>query len=86
MNLLGWIFGIGILLLLLAQAVVFHKSTVCRQKAWAKSFEVYSRSLIKSASSSEVQFIPHCQILVHRRGSLVRWNQNSFEMELKGSL
>lgn len=92
MNLLTQLLALSFFILLLAQAVDFHRATVCRQKAWEHSMVVFSRSLFPKASEKERSLVPSCQILVKRESGLVSWRKlkglqaRRFEVEVKGKL
>ena len=86
MNLAGLVLGISLLILAMGEALSFHKKTVCRQEAWAMSFEVYSRSLFEKAQTKEMKYLQKCKILIKRFNQKVNWQHHRFEISVKGKL
>lgn len=92
MNLLSWSLAMAFLLLLLIEAMDFHHSLVCRQRAWLGSVELKTRTLLHGPRESEKKFISPCQILVERTKSGIRWhkfnqlNSIPFVLSIKGKL
>jgi hypothetical protein len=92
MNLLAWLLSLSTSLLLVIEATQFHKASVCRQKAWGKSFESLTRGLFPKAQEKELRYLPGCNILITREQNHIRWKKplslksHLFEMNLKGKL
>ncbi len=92
MNLIALPLGLAILLVLLAQAVVFHKATVCRQEAWLKSTELVTNSLLINSAPLKRDWHLGCRIHLVRQHNLVTWQKLPdlkkvpFHLTLKGHL
>lgn len=92
MNLLAWLLSLTMTLLLLMEAVNFHTASICRQKAWAKSFESLTRSLFPKAQDKELRYLAKCNILITKDQKKVHWKKplslksHIFELDLKGKL
>jgi hypothetical protein len=50
MNISAWLLVISLMVTLLHQGNTFHRSLVCRQKAWLKSTEDITRFLLSEKS------------------------------------
>ena len=92
MNLIAWLLGLSILILLMAQAVAFHKATVCRQEAWLKSTEMKTRTLLTEVKPYARDWHLSCRILVLRSQNQLTWQRlprltrHQFVIPLKGKL
>lgn len=75
MNLLAWILSLSILILLMAEAVDFHRATLCRQEAWLKSTELITRNLLFNAPEQERAFHVSCRITLLREKTKVTWKK-----------
>lgn len=92
MNFVSWILGFMGIVLLLTQAVAFHKATVCRQKAWLKSTELRTRALLSSSHDREKGLVPSCKIILLRTKDQISWQKlptpktHLFNLKLTGQL
>jgi len=92
MNLLAWIISLSILILLMTEAVDFHKATLCRQKAWLKSTELVTGRLLHNTPEQEQAFHPGCKISFFRNKEMVSWRRlptpksHQFQLKLDGRL
>jgi hypothetical protein len=86
------VLAISTMILLLAGAVQFHLETRCRQKAWAKAFEMKTHALLTTASSFDLSSLPSCKVTVIRKNEKVTWQKplshkpNLFYLNLRGKL
>lgn len=92
MNLIAWVLSLSILILLMVEAVDFHKSTLCRQEAWLRSTELTTRTLLFNAPEQERGFHLGCKTTFLREKALVTWKRitssksHRFLLELDGHL
>ena len=92
MNLIAWLLGLSLLIVLMVEAVAFHRATVCRQKAWLKSTELLTRATLTKAPAKDQVVDLSCRVKVSRNGESITWqrlphlSQNNFFVSLKGSL
>ena len=92
MNILAWMLSLSILIYLLAQAVVFHKATVCRQEAWLKGTEMRTRALLSNAPKEDKDWHLGCKLLFKREKSAITWKklpfleERDFTLDLEGKL
>jgi len=92
MNLLSYLLALSILVLLMIEAVAFHKATVCRQEAWLKGTELITKTLLSKGSPSENSFLPGCKIHLIQRDKSVYWQnlmnlkKHPLVLNLKGNL
>jgi hypothetical protein len=92
MKVLNILSCLSVMVLLLSKAVTFHKATICRQKAWQKSFDLTTRNLLSSPASQEIAFLKDCRIYIRRNEDKVSWQTyqnlkaNTFSLPLKGKL
>lgn len=92
MNFLAWLLGLTILLSLSMGAVEFFRASVCRQKAWLKSTELKTRSLLHNPPQADFVMDAGCRLYVHRKDKDISWQRipnlkkHSFKLPLKGSL
>jgi hypothetical protein len=92
MNIIAWILSLSILVVLMIQAVDFHKATVCRQKAWQKSTELLTRNFLSEPKPIERSWELGCRIHLVRNHDEVTWqrlpslNAHKFVLPVKGSL
>lgn len=92
MNLLAWLLSLTVTFLLLMEAVNFHTASICRQKAWAQSFESLTRGLFPKAKEKELRYIASCNLLITKEQMKVFWKKplsfkkHAFEINLKGKL
>lgn len=92
MKILSWIIAISIIVLLIIEAVAFHKATVCRQNTWLKSTENITHSLLSNSPKSSKEWVRNCNILIFRSEKKIIWHnfskikKNHFEINLKGHL
>ena len=90
MNLLSWVLSLSIFLSLFSKAVTFHKATVCRQKAWLKSTELFTRTLLTEKKDRERLIDLDCQLHVRRHKTIVDWIKipsskvNPFSLKFRG--
>lgn len=92
MNLIAWVLSLSILILLVAEAVDFHRATLCRQEAWLKSTELTTRTVLFKSPDRERSFHLSCKMSFLREGKKVTWKRISslksrhFLLELDGRL
>ena len=90
MNLTVWILAITLMVGLLIKSIDFHRSTICRQKAWALSLELRTHELLEAYEGTERKFLPDCKIQVSRNNKKVWWRSlkksYEFTLELDGKL
>ena len=92
MKILPSLLALSVLILLMLEAVAFHKATVCRQEAWLKSMELKTRSLLSEVKPYERLWHLNCRIHLLRNGDQVTWQRlpqlkkNHFQLDLRGSL
>ena len=92
MNFVAWPLGLGLLVIILSQAVVFHKATVCRQEAWLKSTELVTNGLISNPAPIKREWHLECRLHLIREHNSVSWQKLpglkkiSFKLSLKGHL
>lgn len=92
MNTLAWMMSLGILIFLLAEAVVFHKATVCRQEAWLKGTEMRTRALLSDAPEEDKDWHVGCKLFLKRKKEIITWRKlpsilkKEFVLELEGTL
>ncbi len=92
MNLIAWLLALSLLVTVMREAVVFHQATVCRQKAWLKSTELMTRTLLTKpkANAQSVDFT--CKLAVSLNKKIVTWRRmpylktHQFQLPLKGHL
>ncbi len=92
MNILAWVLSLCLLLFIMLEAVVLHKTTVCRQKAWLASFNLYVKTTLNQTKPFERSFQPGCRLYVLREHEQVTWQRlpgmkkHSFKLNLNGKL
>lgn len=92
MNIIAWLLSLSLLIILMVEAVAFHRATVCRQKAWLKSTELLTRSKLTNAPEKDWDGDLHCKLLIKREKEIITWRRLPFSQEinfpifLKGSL
>ena len=92
MNLIAWLLSLSILILLMVEAVAFHKATVCRQEAWLKSTEMKTRTLLTEVKPHARDWHLGCRIHILRTQDQITWqslphlNKHDFTLPLKGKL
>lgn len=92
MKILGQVMASLVMLLIVSRAINYHKLTVCRQKAWLKSFELESASRLNSPHFIKHRFESSCLIKVSKSGPSVLWfdaknlKLHRFDLSLKGNL
>jgi len=92
MNILAWLLALTMLTILMIQAVVFQKVTVCRQDAWLKGVELSTSALLHQPKEHDQRLIASCQVHVTRRSQKISWRalpnlkSHEFELPLHGAL
>jgi hypothetical protein len=92
MSWISWLIGFGLITSLTAQAVRFHRATVCRQEAWLKSTELRTSALLDHARKTQKAFHTGCHTSFYRYADIItwrKWNESKkkiFELDLKGKL
>lgn len=92
MNFLAWIVALSALISVLIQSVAFHRATVCRQKAWLKSTELLTRTLLTEERPFEKDGDLSCKLYLVRRQAQVTWQllpslkRHSFTLDVQGKL
>lgn len=92
MNLISWLLSFSILILLMVEAVAFHKATVCRQEAWLKSTEMKTRTLLTEVKPHAREWHLGCRIHLLRTQDEITWqrlpniSKRNFALPLKGKL
>lgn len=92
MNSLSWILAFSVLVLLMAEAVNFHKATICRQEAWLKSTEMKTRSLLSNPPERDQDWHFRCRLHIRRTKEEISWQRlpsptrHPFPLPLKGEL
>ncbi len=92
MNLLSQLLALTLLFTLLFEAVVFHKATVCRQKAWLVATELTTRGLLHSPKSVEEATHLSCRLWLRKDPLKVQWQRlgsikrHEFVLPLDGRL
>jgi hypothetical protein len=92
MNFLAWILCLTILIVLMIQAVSFHRATVCRQEAWLKSTELATYALLSNPKSQDRALHLGCKLQVYRKETHITWQvlpsyrKHKFSLSLDGSL
>lgn len=92
MNFLAWLTCLGLIVLLALEAVNFSRASICRQKAWLKSTELITRTLLYNSPSAALFFDPVCKIHISRKNKEVSWRRlpllkkHSFALKLYGKL
>lgn len=92
MNILAWLMSLAILIFLLAEAVDFHKATVCRQEAWLKGTEMRTRALLSDAPEKDKDWHMGCKLFLQRKRAVITWRklpsifEKEFVLELEGAL
>jgi hypothetical protein len=75
MNFFAWMLALFTLVGLTAQAVAFHKSTICRQQAWLKGLELRTQYLLTDSKEIDQQKLFACQLEIVRKKDLVLWKR-----------
>ena len=92
MNILAWLLALVMLVILMTQAVAFHRVTVCRQEAWLKGVELSTMTLLYESTDRDQAIIPSCGIYLSRKGQRVSWRRlpsfksHQFILQLKGAM
>ena len=92
MNLIAWLLALSLMLTVMMEAVVFHQATVCRQKAWLKSTELMTRTLLNKPKGHAHAVDWACKLTVRLEQKKVTWrrlpklNTHQFQLPLKGHL
>ena len=92
MKVLPWLLAISTLILVMIEAVAFHKATVCRQEAWLKATELRTRTLLGHSNHSQRDFHYGCRIILVGQKESITWQRlpgfkkYSFDLPLKGHL
>jgi hypothetical protein len=92
MNVLHWLVALSFLIILLIEAVDFHRATVCRQEAWLKSTELRTRSLLSNPKPRERDWHLQCRIHLVRDQETISWQRlpslkkHDFDLPLRGAL
>ena len=92
MNLIAWLLALSLMVTVMREAVVFHQATVCRQKAWLKSTELMTRTLLTKSSANAKSLDLACKLAVHLEQKKVTWRRlpnlkaHQFQLPLKGKL
>jgi len=86
MNLLSTLLSLSFICFILTEAVLFHKSTVCRQKTWQMGVESITRTVLTAPAPKEHLMVPGCDSMLIRTAQDVRWKTNKLHLELRGKL
>ncbi len=92
MNLIAWVLALSLLTAAIFGAVMFHEATVCRQKAWLKSTELKTRTLLHRPSDYEQRVDAACKVYVVRKSKTVSWQRlpnykrHDFKLDLRGKI
>ncbi|HXH74792.1 MAG TPA: hypothetical protein VNJ08_07485 [Bacteriovoracaceae bacterium] len=86
MNILSTLTAMAFICFILTEAVLFHQSTVCRQKTWQMGVESITRTLLTNRAPSEHFMVPGCKTMLIRTAQNVRWKANKLHLELRGKL
>jgi len=92
MNLIAWLLALSLMVTVMLQAVVFHQATVCRQKAWLKSTELMTRTLLTKPEGRTHAGDLACKLTVRLEQKKVTWRRlpqlktHQFQLPLKGHL
>jgi L-rhamnose isomerase len=92
MKFLPWLLAISVLIVLMIQAVDFHKATVCRQEAWLKGTELITRSHLSNPKPYEREWHLNCRLHILREQESISWQRlphltkHAFNLPLKGEL
>jgi hypothetical protein len=77
---------LSLLIVILCQAVTFHKTIVCRQKIWLRGTESITTTLLSEPKSFETIWIRECNLAVQRRLQQANWKKNKLTLNLAGHL
>ena len=92
MNLIAWLLALTLMVTVMMEAVIFHQVTVCRQKAWLKSTELMTRTLLTNPKNYAHAVDFACKLIVHLEQKKVTWRRlpqlttHQFQLPLKGHL
>lgn len=85
MKILTVLLAIGLMTTIFTRAVLFHRSTICRQKVWQEGFVSITRSLLTGPKSTETILISGCGT-ISRKGQEIRNGQAMLSLSLPGKL
>lgn len=88
---LAWLMAITFLVLLVVEAVDFHRNTVCRQIAWKESVILATRATLSTAKESDWGWHGGCRLKINRVAKSIHWQRlpkgkHSFLLDLSGQL
>lgn len=92
MNFLAWALAFTLMVIVMIEAVVFHQATVCRQKAWLKSTELQTSTLLYRPKEHAQLVDPGCQVYVVLKNKKVSWrrlpnlSRHAFNLPLSGKI
>lgn len=92
MNLIAWLLALSLMVTVMMEAVVFHQATVCRQKAWLKSTELITRTLLTKPKGHAHVVDFACKLTVVLKQKKVTWQHlpklktHQFQLPLQGHL
>lgn len=92
MKILTAVVATAVMMILLGSAVLVYRETLCRQKSWAKAFELKTRTLLSESADNDLAVLPHCRTLIKRKQEKVTWQKvpgfksHAFTLPLKGKL
>lgn len=86
MKILTVLLAISFLTTIFTRAVLFYRSTVCRQKVWQEGFVSITRSLLTDPKETETVWISGCGPIIVRKGQEVRSGQTRLSLNLPGKL
>lgn len=75
MNLIAIILSLSTFMMVLTQAVTFHKATVCRQRAWLKSTELLTRKTLSAPPEKDQLWDFNCKLIVRRDQEKISWQR-----------
>jgi hypothetical protein len=92
MNLLAWLLALTLMVIVMVEAVAFHQATVCRQKAWLKSTELQTSTLLHRPKDFAQSIDTKCKLYVVLKQKRVSWrrlpnlSKHSFNLPLSGKI
>lgn len=92
MNLIAWPLALTLMVTVMIEAVTFHQATVCRQKAWLKSTELQTSTLLYRPKEHALLVDPDCQVYVVLKHKNVTWRRlpnlssHAFNLPLSGKI
>lgn len=92
MNLIAWCLTLALMVTVMFEAVVFQRATVCRQKAWLKSTELQTGTLLYRPKEFAQSVDASCKLYVARKNGRVSWKRlpnlksHEFSLPLRGKI